>query len=99
MHAAEEAAAEAERASESTGKDLPPALESMLADRREQAEAAVAAARAAAVVALPADTWREIQQRAATTGVDAALGDDGAALSLRAELGSAVGADDGDAGG
>jgi two-component system sensor histidine kinase DegS len=99
MHAAEEAAAEAERASESTGKDLPPALESMLADRREQAEAAVAAARAAAVVALPADTWREIQPRAATTGVDAALGDDGAALSLRAELAAAVATDDGDAGG
>jgi two-component system sensor histidine kinase DegS len=98
MHAAEEAAAEAERASEASAKDLPPALESMLADRREQAEAAVAAARAAAIVALPPATWREIQQRAATTGVDAALGDDGAVLSLRAELGGgAETSGDGDA--
>jgi two-component system sensor histidine kinase DegS len=92
MHAAEAAVVEAERASETSAKDLPPALESMLADRRERAEAAAVAARAAAVVALPPATWREIQGRAATTGVEAELDEDGATLTLRAELGSAAGA-------
>ena len=87
MHEADAAVAEAERAAGATGKDLPPALESMMADRRERAEAAAAAARAAAIVALPPATWREIQERAATTGVAAELADDGATLTLRAEVG------------
>jgi two-component system sensor histidine kinase DegS len=99
MHAAEAAVVEAERASETSGKDLPPALESMLADRRERAEAAAVAARAAAVVALPPATWREIQGRAATIGVEAELDEDGATLTLRAELGSAAGAGSADADG
>jgi two-component system sensor histidine kinase DegS len=99
MHAAEAAVVEAERASETSAKDLPPALESMLADRRERAEAAAVAARAAAVVALPPATWREIQGRAATTGVEAELDEDGATLTLRAELGSAAGAGSADADG
>jgi two-component system, NarL family, sensor histidine kinase DegS len=55
------------------GKDLPPALAAMIEDRREQAEAAVEAARNAAIVALPLDAWREIQQRAATVGISAEL--------------------------
>ena len=99
MHAAEAAVVEAERASETSGKDLPPALESMLADRRERAEAAAVAARAAAVVALPPATWREIQGRAATTGVEAELDDDGATLTLRAELGTGAGRESADADG
>jgi hypothetical protein len=99
MHAAEAAVVEAERASETSARDLPPALESMLADRRERAEAAAVAARAAAVVALPPATWREIQGRAATTGVEAELDEDGATLTLRAELGSAAGAGSADADG
>src|SRR5262249_51617155 len=49
MAEADEAVAEAARARESSGKDLPPALETMLADRTERAEAMVAAARAAAI--------------------------------------------------
>ena len=50
------------------GKDLPPALAAMIEDRREKAEAAAETARNAAIVALPATAWREIQQRAATVG-------------------------------
>ena len=99
MHDAAAAIAEATKASESTGKDLPPALESMLADRRERAEAQAEAARVAAVVALPPATWREIQQRAATTGVLAELADGGGTLLLRVEIvepGEA--GDDGDGG-
>jgi hypothetical protein len=94
MHEAEAAVAEAASASASTAKDLPPALESMIADRRERAEAAMSAAREAAIVSLPAATWREIQQRAATTGVEAELEDGGATLLLRAELGAPSDADD-----
>jgi two-component system sensor histidine kinase DegS len=86
MAEAELEVAEVARATEDTGKDLPPALESMMADRRERAEARSQAARAAAVVALPIDTWREIQQRAAANGISAALVDGGATLQLRAEL-------------
>lgn len=93
MHEADAAVAEAERAFESTGKDLPPALEGMLTDRREQAEAAASAARAAAVVALPPATWREIQQRASTTGVQAELEDAGGTLLVRASLGGGEGGD------
>ncbi len=95
MADAEHEVAEALKAVEATDKDLPPALESMMADRRERAEAKSAAAREAAVVALPTATWREIQQRAATTGIFAALTDGGATLQLRAELAPA--GDGGDA--
>jgi hypothetical protein len=38
------------------------------------------------VVALPPAAWREIQQRAASTGITAELSDGGGTLSLRAEL-------------
>ena len=86
MAEAEKEMADAQRASEDTAKDLPPALESMMADRRERAEARSDAAKAAAVVALPPATWREIQQRAASTGITAELSDGGGTLSLRAEL-------------
>ena len=95
MTAADEGVADAVAAAAASGKDLPPALEAMMADRRRQAEAAAVAAREAAVVALPATTWREIQQRATTTGITADLSDDGATLRLRVELGpSADGADE-----
>jgi hypothetical protein len=89
MDAADRHVSEAIEAAEAAGKDLPPALEGMLADRREQAEAAAVAAREAAVVALPEATWREIQQRAASTAITAELGEGGASLHLRAEIASA----------
>ena len=87
--AADRNVAEAIDAEATAGKDLPPALETMLADRRVQAEAAATAARAGAIVGLPGMTWREIQQRAASTGISAELSDGGNALHLRAEAADA----------
>ena len=83
--AADRQVQEAIEAAETAGKDLPPALETMLAERRTQAEAAATAVRDAAVAALPKATWREIQQRAASTGIVAELLDGGGRLHLRAE--------------
>jgi two-component system sensor histidine kinase DegS len=91
MADAEHEVAEAVKAVEGTDEDLPPALESMMADRRERAEARSMAAREAAIVALPASTWREIENRAATTGIVAELSDGGGTLQLRAEIGTADG--------
>jgi two-component system sensor histidine kinase DegS len=85
--AADQEVAAAVKAVAGTDKDLPPALESMMADRRERAEARSVAAREAAIVALPTSTWREIQNRASTTGIFAALTDGGATLQLRTEIG------------
>jgi two-component system, NarL family, sensor histidine kinase DegS len=91
MAAADRHLAEAVGNEEGAGKDLPPALEAMLVDRREQAQSAAAAARDAAVVSLPAATWREIEQRATTTGISAELAEDGGSLHLHAEIGAADG--------
>ena len=86
MADADRQVAEAVEAAGTVDKDLPPALEMMIADRRERAEGAVTAAREAAIVALPADAWREIQQRATTTGIVAELSAGGGELRLRAEI-------------
>jgi two-component system sensor histidine kinase DegS len=80
----------AARAVAGTDKDLPPALESMMAERQERAASKSAAAREAAIVALPPATWREIQQRATTTGIAAELSEGGGVLQVRAELGAAA---------
>jgi two-component system, NarL family, sensor histidine kinase DegS len=82
--------AAAVKAAEGTDKNLPPALESMMTDQRERAEARSVAAREAAIVSLPPSTWREIQQRAATTGIAAELSEGGGTLELRADLGTAT---------
>jgi two-component system sensor histidine kinase DegS len=66
--------------------DLPPALAAMMEDRRADARDAVEAAKRDAIVALPPSTWREIQSRAWTLGMDAELSADGAELRLVAEL-------------
>ena len=98
--AADRQVQEAIEAAETAGDDLPPALESMLEERRSRAEAAASAARDAAVAALPKSTWREIQQRASSTGIVAELLDGGARLHLRAEAqdaGDGVGAGSADA--
>jgi len=89
MADAEQEVAAATEAIASTDKDLPPALESMMADRRERAGARSAAARVAAIVSLPESTWREIQQRATTTGILAELSDGGGTLHVHADLGTA----------
>jgi vancomycin resistance protein YoaR len=79
----------AEVAERSQGQsNLPPALESMMADRRQQAEDSATAAREAAIVALPGSTWREIEQRAMATGIRAELVDAGGTLLLRADVGA-----------
>jgi two-component system, NarL family, sensor histidine kinase DegS len=69
--AEKELAAQAEQAAQKrTGRDqLPPALASMMDERRERAEAAAEAARSAAIVRLPSGSWHEIEQRAATLGI------------------------------
>jgi len=86
MANADREVADVAQASRAATKDLPPALEAMLADRRERAEGAVVAAREAAIVSLPEATWRLIQQRAITTGITAELGAGGGDLHLRTEI-------------
>jgi two-component system sensor histidine kinase DegS len=86
MAHADREVADVARAVDTATKGLPPALEAMLADRRERAEGAVTAARQAAIVSLPEATWREIQQRATTTGIFAELGPGGGDLHLRADI-------------
>jgi hypothetical protein len=86
------AVAEAEEfAAEQAGRpaaaaDTPPALAAMMADRRDQAEAAAEAARTAAIVALPATAWREIQQRATTIGIAVELIGGGGDLQLAVDV-------------
>jgi hypothetical protein len=85
MAAADKLVAEAAEAEAKAGKDIPPALEAMLGDRRQQAEDAAAAARNSAIVALPAATWREIEGRAVTVGIVAEQAEEGSRLHLRAD--------------
>jgi two-component system sensor histidine kinase DegS len=81
VEAAEQEAAD-QAARPAAAGDTPPALAAMMADRRDQAEAAAEAARTAAVVSLPAPAWREIQQRAATMGITVELLAAGAEMQL-----------------
>jgi hypothetical protein len=90
MAAADKLVAEAADAEAKAGKDIPPALEAMLVDRRQQAEDAAVAARNSAIVALPAATWREIEGRAVTVGIVAEQADEGSRLHLRADTASST---------
>ena len=63
----------------------PPALAAMLEDRRADEREAVQAAERDAIVVLPATTWREIQSRAASVGVQAELLGEGGEVRLIAE--------------
>jgi two-component system sensor histidine kinase DegS len=67
-------------------KELPPALAAMIDERRVAAEAAAEAARSSAIVVLPAATWREIQQRAASVGVAVELVAQGGELRISVDL-------------
>jgi hypothetical protein len=58
----------------------------MMADRREQAEAAAEAARNAAVVSLPPQAWRDIQGRGLSVGITTELLADGGELVIGVEL-------------
>jgi two-component system sensor histidine kinase DegS len=81
-----EAHAEVAIPSEEAGHALPPALAALVEERRVAQQAAAEAAVRASIVGLPPPTWREIQDRAASVGVQAALLSDGARLHLVAEL-------------
>lgn len=61
-------------------EELPPALAAMIEERRAESEAATTAARSS--IGLPATTWREIEERAATLGVSAELLAGGSELRL-----------------
>jgi len=61
-------------------EELPPALAAMIEERKAESEAATAAARSP--IGLPAPTWREIEERAATLGVSAELLAGGSELRL-----------------
>lgn len=73
-------------APDTTGKDLPPALAAMMEERRAAAATAAEDARRRSIVALPPTTWREIQSRAGTVGVNVELSADGDEIRLLAEL-------------
>jgi two-component system sensor histidine kinase DegS len=60
--------------------DVPVALRAMIDEKR--AEAAAARSSRAEALAMPANTWREIQQRASTIGVRAELSEDGREVIL-----------------
>jgi hypothetical protein len=75
-----EAASHASRPANS--KDLPPALAAMMQDRRDAAEAKAEAARNTSIVALPAEVWSEIQQRASSIGIAAELTAGGGELRI-----------------
>jgi two-component system sensor histidine kinase DegS len=68
------------------GEELPPALAAMIEDRRADEREAAEAARLEAIVVLPAGTWREIQSRAATLGIEAELVEDGSVLRIAIDL-------------
>jgi hypothetical protein len=68
------------------GRDLPPALAAMMEQRRADEREAGAAAVRESIVALPDSTWREIRDRAASTGVNAELLADGGELRLLVDV-------------
>ncbi|MGD0862165.1 MAG: histidine kinase [Candidatus Limnocylindrales bacterium] len=76
---AEEAAVPDKRGKEGD-REIPQALKAMIDEQRAGAAAARSAKRQA--LALPASTWREVQQRAATIGVVTELVDEGREVVL-----------------
>jgi hypothetical protein len=78
----EEAAAAVQK--HDTGGDcaIPDALKAMIDEQRAGAAAARSSKKQSQILALPASTWREIQQRADTIGVTAQLVDDGREVVL-----------------
>ncbi|MEO5918819.1 MAG: histidine kinase [Candidatus Limnocylindrales bacterium] len=63
-------------------EELPPALAAMVAERRFQHEAAVAAAKVAAIVKVPARLLRDLRQRAGTLGIGIETLDERGTLKL-----------------
>jgi two-component system sensor histidine kinase DegS len=75
-------------------KELPPALAAMMEDRRADRKAAAERAKDATIAALPANAWREIQQRAATLGITVELLEGGGSLRVGAPLPEVVPAEE-----
>jgi hypothetical protein len=71
---------------EEADKELPPALAALVEERRAAERKAAEAAVQASIVVLPAATWREIQDHAASVGVEAELQADGGRLHLAVDL-------------
>ena len=70
------------------GEDLPPLLAAMIQERHDDdvATRSAAAEQAAKDAALPARSWREIEQRASTVGLEVGLVEGGRCVELLAEL-------------
>lgn len=71
---------------ETDDKDLPPALAAMVEDRRAHRRDAAEAAVRDSIVALPTPTWRAIEGRAASIGVDVELAAEGGRVRLVARI-------------
>jgi two-component system, NarL family, sensor histidine kinase DegS len=82
----EAGSATSESAPRKKGEELPPALARMIEDRLANERQALEAARLDSLVSLPAGTWRELETRAATLGIDAELLADGAELRVAVDL-------------
>ncbi len=78
----EEEAGNGEKRGKGGDREIPEALRAMIDEQRAGAAAARSTKRQSQVLALPASTWREVQQRADTIGVAAELVDDGRELVL-----------------
>ena len=76
------------RGSREHGEDLPPALAAMIREQREDEAARAPRAAPPRAQGLPAATWRDIEQRARSLGIEARLSDEGRCLDLAAELSS-----------
>jgi two-component system sensor histidine kinase DegS len=63
-------------------REIPEALKAMIDERRAGAAAARSSRKQSQTLALPASTWREVQQRAGTIGITAQLVDDGREVVL-----------------
>ena len=74
-----------DKKSKQAERDIPDALKAMIDETR--AARATRAARVTQPLALPANTWREIQQRAETIGVTASLTDEGREVVLVLDAG------------
>jgi len=79
-------ASDVEIPTQEAGKSLPPALAALVEERREAERDAAEAAVRDSIVVLPAQPWREIQDRAASVGVEAELRADGGHLHVATDL-------------
>jgi two-component system sensor histidine kinase DegS len=78
----DEAAAADEDHGKGGDRQIPDALKAMIDEQRAGAAAVRTSIRQLQILALPASTWREVQQRAATIGATAQLVDDGREVVL-----------------